>query len=274
MGLLKLDAGTAVITGAGSGLGEAFAKILAGRGMHVVVADISAERAAQVVEAIKAEGGSASAAGTDVTDYAQVEALAEQVYAEHGSVELLINNAGIEAVGRLWEESPQKWRQVHAVNLDGVFHGVRAFVPRMLTQGSPAIVANTASVGAVTTTLNQGAYVSTKHAVLALTETLHRELAAEGADIQVSVVMPNWVRTRIFSDANTDAPGEDQASSGFLDTMRASIEEKGMEPIDAARVLIEAIERGDFWAFTEERCNDLVTARGRHLIDLTDPIGT
>ncbi|NLT30637.1 MAG: SDR family NAD(P)-dependent oxidoreductase [Propionibacterium sp.] len=272
MGVLKLDAGTAVVTGGGSGVGEGFVQYLAGRGMHVVVADLSGERARAVADAVTADGGSASAVQVDVTDFASVDALAEQVYAEHGSVELLVNNAGIEAGARTWMLAPEKWQQVIAVNLHGVFHGVRAFVPRMLEQGSPAIVANMSSIGAVTTPPMQSAYVAAKHGVLALTETLQRELAAEQADIQVSILMPNRMRTRIFSDAQQAPEAADSESAKFLEMMRQSLDEAGLEPIDAARIMLEAVERGDFWVFTEERCHDLMRARGQHLIDESLPI--
>lgn len=272
MGKLEFNTGTAVVTGGGSGIGEGFARYLATRGMHAVVADIAADRAETVAHSIRDAGGSAEARHLDVTDFASVDGLAEAIYAERGSVELLINNAGIEAGGRLWTESPEKWRTVMGVNLNGVFYGVRAFVPRMLNQGSPAAVANMSSIGAVTTPIQQGTYVTSKHAVLALTEVLYRELTDEGADIQVAVLMPNFIRSRIFSDALQE-PGatDDPNSAEFLERMHQLIDE-GIDPVDAAGQMIDQMIRGEFWVTVGPRCDELIQARGEHLLNRTSPI--
>lgn len=272
MGKLDFNSGTAVVTGGGSGIGEGFVRHLAARGMHAVVVDISAERAELVAESIRSGGGSAESRQVDVTDFDAVDALAHAVFADRGSVELLINNAGIEAGGRLWTESPEKWRTVMDVNLNGVFYGVRAFVPRMLTQGGPAAIANMSSIGAVTTPIQQGTYVTSKHAVLALTEVLYRELTDEGADIQVAVLMPNTVRSRIFTDA-LEVPDatDDPNSAEFLARMQQLLDE-GLDPVDAAEQMVEQLVRGEFWVTVGPRCDELIQARGEHLLNQTSPI--
>lgn len=264
----RFGRGTAVVTGAGAGIGEGLVRHLATLGMWVVVADVDERRAAAVAGALRADGLRASAHTVDVSDPAALEELAETTYADHGSVELLVNNAGVELGGRVWETDVDRWRRLMSVNLDGVFHGVRAFLPRMLRQGSPATVANVASVGAVTTLPQQGAYVASKHAVLALTECLHQEVAETGAPVQVSAVLPTWVRTRIFEDALAAGPLGSPEAQRFLESMGTSVVERGMAPDEAAERILEGLARGDFWVFTDaERGEELRAARGRRLVD-------
>jgi NAD(P)-dependent dehydrogenase (short-subunit alcohol dehydrogenase family) len=128
---------TAVITGAGSGIGAALARHAAGLGMRLVLADVAEERLAEVAAEV---GGTAEilAVPTDVTNAAAVERLAARAYDELGPVRLLFNNAGIESTGPLWELTPQRWDLMMRVNVYGVFHGIHAFVPRMLADGGPA----------------------------------------------------------------------------------------------------------------------------------------
>lgn len=268
----RLTEGTAVITGGGSGIGEGLVRRLAERGMHVVVADVDADRAEAVAADVRASGGDATGRVVDVTDADAVERLAADVFEAYGDVRLLVNNAGIENSGRLWELDPQQWRRLMAVNLDGVFHGVRSFVPRMLSQAPGAIVANMASIGSMTTLPFQGAYIASKHATLGLTECLHQEVAEAGADLQVSVVLPSWVRTRIFEDAAsvTTATADDAAAR--LEAMRVSNEAVGMDPLTAADAIVAGLVRGDFWVFTdEERGQELMSRRGEHLLARTLP---
>ncbi|GAA1226340.1 SDR family NAD(P)-dependent oxidoreductase [Prauserella halophila] len=270
----RFGRGTAVVTGAGCGLGEALAEQLCGHGMAVVVADADAGRAGTVARRLRAHGGRAEARTVDVADPAAVEDLAVATYAEHGSVDLLLNNAGVELGGRVWEIDPVRWRRLMSVNIDGVFHGVRAFLPRMLTRGAPAIVANVASVGSVTTPPRQSAYVASKHAVLGFTECLHRELAEIGAPVQVSAVLPSWVRTRIFEDALAAGPAGAASSHEHLSGMSASMAAQGLAPADAAARILDGIARGDFWVFTDpQRGPELRSARGRLLLDGEPPAG-
>jgi NAD(P)-dependent dehydrogenase (short-subunit alcohol dehydrogenase family) len=229
----------AVITGAGGGLGAAFAEALASVGAAAVLADIDAAGIEAVAERIRGAGGQATTVVADVRDFDAVDALAATAFAEHGSVGLLINNAGVEHVGLLWETPPEAWRRVVGVNLDGVYHGVRAFVPRMLDAGEPAVVFNLASVAALTAGGQHAVYQVTKHGVLALSESLADGLASVDAPVQVSVALPGPVSTRIYADANEGEPGE------YVDSMRAMLD-AGMPADEAARLMLAQVAAGAF----------------------------
>lgn len=267
---MTLNHGTALVTGGGSGIGEGLVRRLAERGMTVLVADVDLGRAEAVAERVRADGGDALAHGVDVTDPAAMERLAAAVFERHGHLELLVNNAGIETGGRVWEIDPDRWRSLMAVNLDGVFHGIAAFVPRMIAQGASATVANVASVGGVTTMPFQGAYIASKHAVVGLSECLFHDLADAGSSVRVAVVLPGWVRTRIFADAGAHAPRGD--SGEHFEAMRVSNLERGLDPYDAAERIVDGLVRGDFWVFTDERGPELMRSRCEQLLERGLPV--
>jgi NAD(P)-dependent dehydrogenase (short-subunit alcohol dehydrogenase family) len=260
---------TAVITGAGSGIGAALARHAAGLGMRLVLADVAEERLAEVAAEV---GGSAEilAVRTDVTDAAAVDRLAGRAYDELGPVRLLFNNAGIESTGPLWALTPQRWDLMMRVNVYGVFHGISAFVPRMLADGGPASIVNTSSIGGLSTGPFQGAYIASKFAVQALTECLHMELRAQKAPIAVSVVTPGPVATQIFEDAVAleGAPGVD----GYRSTMRTMLRDQGMTPDQAASIIFEGVTAGRFWIFTHpEMMQQVVTRRADMILNQTVP---
>ncbi|MFI1462392.1 SDR family NAD(P)-dependent oxidoreductase [Nocardia carnea] len=268
----RFESGTAVVTGGGSGLGEGFARRLATLGMSVVVADIDLARAEKVAAAVVSAGGRAEARLVDVTDADEVDAMASNVFARYGSVELLVNNAGVEEGGLSWEMSPARWKKVTGVNFDGIFHCVRSFVPRMIESGVPACIANVSSVGAFNSMPAQAAYIATKHAVLAFTECLHQEIALVEAPIQVSAVVPNWIRSRIFVDAAHETLTGNPAADALFGSMKRSVAERGMEPLAAAEHIVEAIARGDFWVFSDdEACTRFAEARAHRLSTLSAP---
>jgi NAD(P)-dependent dehydrogenase (short-subunit alcohol dehydrogenase family) len=264
--------GTAVVTGGGSGLGQGLAAHLGALGMHVVVADIDGDRAAMVAEGVRRGGGNASAHALDVADPAAVEQLAAETFAAYGGVELLFNNAGIETAGLGWEIPTERWHRVLAVNVNGVIHGINAFVPRMLKAGRRAVVANTASVGGVSVVPFQAPYVVSKHAVVALTECLHQELAMVGAPIQVSAVLPYYVQTRIFLDAQTAAPSGNAMADAYFNYMQRHSEIAALDPRVAAERILEGVARGDFWVFSDDAAGErFMRARGAQLAGLQPP---
>lgn len=226
---------TAVVTGAGGGLGSGFSAVLEGIGAHVVRCDLDAD-------SLRA---SASATGEtaviDVRDFTAVDGLADRLFGDSHDVALLINNAGVESVGFPWEQSPDDWHRVVDVNLNGVYHGVRAFVPRMLAAGKRGVVLNIASIGAFTASGRNAAYQVTKHGVLALSEAVADGLAAIGATVQVSVALPGPVRTRIYADAHSAGDVKDH-----LIGLRSLLAHDGMPPEDAARTILERTAAGDF----------------------------
>lgn len=229
----RWSGGVAVITGAAGGLGTAFAEVLTGVGTRLVLSDVDETGLAAVAERL-----GAAAVVADVRRYEDVEALATAAYAE-GPVTLLINNAGVEHVGQVWEQSVEAWHRVVDVNLNGVFHGVRAFVPRMIEAGIPATVLNLGSVASLTSGGEHGVYQVTKHGVLALSEALSDGLSSVGAPVQVSVALPGPVATRIYADANDGAPGD------HVDAMRQMIA-GGMPPGEAVELILQQAAAGQF----------------------------
>lgn len=260
MRLEDLRGRTAVVTGAGSGIGEGAARYAASLGMNVVLADVAAERLDAVAADLRAGGAAVLAVPTDVRDADAVDALAEAAYAEFGEVTVLLNNAGLESLGFTWEVPADEWRRVIDVNLLGVFHGIRSFVPRMGADPRPSHIVNTCSVGGIAITPRMTAYAASKHGVQALTESVYLECAEAFPQIAVSVFSPGQVATRIFEDA----PVHEQtaADAGFW---RDQIRE-GMTADEAAKLLFDGIARDDFWILTHpESFERLASKRARVL---------
>jgi NAD(P)-dependent dehydrogenase (short-subunit alcohol dehydrogenase family) len=268
----RFRGGTAVVTGGGAGIGEGLVRYLCRIGMRVVIADIDTTRAAHLAEELTKEGADATPYTVDVTDAAAVEELARSTFDAHGSVELLINNAGLETAGLTWEVSVQRWQRLMAVNVDGVFFGLRAFVPKMIEAGKPAVIANLSSIGGISTMPMQAPYIVTKHAVLALTECLYQEILLTGAPIQVSAILPYSIRSQIFLDAQREAPVGNGAANQLFAAMQKDNEETSLDPVTAAEHMVGALARGDFWVFSDdERCRAVAARRARLLTDLTPP---
>jgi NAD(P)-dependent dehydrogenase (short-subunit alcohol dehydrogenase family) len=240
---------TAVITGAGSGIGAGMAWAASRLGMTVVLADVSEARMTRVASRIHRAGGRAVVVPTDVTSLPAVEHLADVAFGDVGGVRLVANNAGVGHVGLLWEEPAASWHRLIDVNLHGVYHGIRAFVPRLVAAGEPAHVLNTASVGGLSTGAYHGGYQVTKHAVLAISECLAADLATVDAPVHVSVALPGPVDTRIFTDANAHTAGS-AVVEGQLQAMRTMLAERGMTADEAGARLLAQVAEGRFWVTT------------------------
>ncbi|MCD2145663.1 SDR family NAD(P)-dependent oxidoreductase [Gordonia paraffinivorans] len=268
----RFSEGTAVVTGAAAGIGEGLVRHLGSLGMTVVVADIDAGRAESVAGDIEAAGGRAEAFGLDVSRSEDVEALAAAVFDRHGSVELLVNNAGIESAGLLWEIDEARWHRVMQVNVDGVFYCLKAFVPRMIDAGTPACIANLSSVGGLNCVAVQSPYIVSKHAVLAMTECLYQDLSLTDAPIQVSAVIPHSVRSEIFLAAQREAPSTNPTANAVFDAMQRDNVTKGMDPLVAAEHMIEQIAQGHFWIQSDDEiCSAAARRRGAQLAELRPP---
>jgi len=193
----------AVVTGAASGIGRALAGRCAREGMKVVLADIEERALVQASEELRAAGASVLAVTTDVSDPAELRSLAQCTLDRFGSVHLLFNNAGVTAPGSIWDSTDADWEWVIGVDLWGVVHGVRAFVPIMLEQGSEGHIVNTASGAGLVPRPDMASYSVAKYGIVALSECLHHQLRRLGARIKVSVLCPGAVNTRIMeSDRN------------------------------------------------------------------------
>jgi NAD(P)-dependent dehydrogenase (short-subunit alcohol dehydrogenase family) len=266
--------GCTVITGAASGIGAALAERVVADGSPVVIADLDGENLEATAAALRDRGGDVLAVPTDVTDADQVQRLADAAYDRHGAVRMLVNNAGIESVGHLWEMSPENWRRVQQVNADGVFHGIRAFVPRMGADPRPSHVVTVVSVAGITTAPRNGAYVASKHAALALVEGLYVECAERFPHLLVSAVMPAAVTTQIFEEALTEGAGAEAAAQEELDVMRRHLVEHGISATAAAEIILEGTARGDFWITTHpERFREIAGRRAAQLSELRPPVG-
>jgi NAD(P)-dependent dehydrogenase (short-subunit alcohol dehydrogenase family) len=191
----------AIITGGGSGIGEACADTFASAGAKVVIADYDDLNGQRVADAIKAGGGTAAFMKVDVSDPTQVEAMVQRTVETFGGLNIAVNNAGIGGAQAPTGEYPlDSWRQVMGINLDGVFYGLRYEIPAMLESGGGAIV-NMASILGSVGFANSPAYVSAKHGVLGLTKTAAIEYSAKG--IRVNSVGPGFIRTPLL-DSNLD----------------------------------------------------------------------
>lgn len=266
--------GVAVITGAGSGLGAGLARHAGGLGMTVVLADVDGTTAASVADELRAAGGSAVDVVCDVRDPDAVHELAERVYRDVGPVRLLVNNAGIEQFGYLWDTPVANWQRIIDINLSGVFHGVRAFLPKMMSTAEPAWVWNIASVGAVVAIPLQAPYIVSKHAVLALTECLYLEVEStgHGHHIHVQAVLPGPVSSNIFESAggiDADGGGDEAAAEAQRSAM-LDVKAAAMDPLEAAEMVFNQAAEGRFYLHTHpdavgaamaERANVLASQR-------------
>ena len=192
---------TAVVTGAASGIGLELAKVFAEQGMNVVLADIEQSKLTEAVDAVAALGVDAIGVLTDVGSGESVAALCQASVDRFGSVQVLCNNAGVYTGGHLWEQTEDDYEWVIRVNQWGVIHGLRNFVPQMISQGDECHIVNTSSMASMCAMPFAGAYHMTKHAVLALSECLFHELAMTAPQIDVSCLCPELVNTGIAASA-------------------------------------------------------------------------
>lgn len=251
-----LQGKVAVITGAASGIGWAVARRCAGEGMKLVLADIEQPRLEERAELLRAEGAAVHAVTCDVSDGAQVEALAAGAVSTYGAVHLVCNNAGVGGGGLLQDLTVKDWEWVLGVNLWGVIHGVRTFLPILLEQNDGHIV-NTASVAGLFAAPFMGPYSVSKFGVVALSETLYHELAMAGTEVGVSVLCPSWVATEIALSArnrpaamrNEAAPSE---AAGDPGAMLHEFIQQGMGADEVAGHVLAAVVGKRFYILTHD----------------------
>ena len=193
--MMRLEGRVAVVTGAASGIGLSIAAALAERGVRVMMSDVDGDAVAAAAASVGGCGGRVASIQLDVRDPQAVERAADQTTKRFGALHIAVNNAGILRRGLAWEISLEDWSEVLEVNLWGVIHGVRSFVPRILFSGDEGHVVNVASMAAVLPQERLGPYAVAKHGVLGLSDVLRHDLAAVGAPVGVSVVMPGRIRT-------------------------------------------------------------------------------
>jgi NAD(P)-dependent dehydrogenase (short-subunit alcohol dehydrogenase family) len=238
----------AVVTGGGSGIGRALALALAREGARIVVADVDEAAMEGVVRESRGLGVESLAVRTDVTDLAQVQALAERAWKAFGVVHLLCNNAGVAAWGGLEKATHRDWQWVLGVNLWGVIHGIEAFVPRMIAGGQRGHIVNTASMAGLIASQGLGVYNTSKYAVVGLSETLVKDLKPYG--IGVSVLCPMGVETRIReSERNRPAALRNERGA---ETPTVELIGRYLPPEAVAAMVLDAIRRGDLYVITHD----------------------
>lgn len=277
----RLQGRVAVITGAASGIGLALSRRCAREGMKLVLADIEPAPLAAACDELRAAGADALAERTDVADAASVAALADAAYRHFGAVHLLCNNAGVSAAALrtpAWETRLEDWHWTLGVNLMGVVHGIRAFVPRMLAGGDEGHVVNTASVAGLLTA--SGPYFASKHGVVSVSEGLYKDLRAAGAKLSASVLCPGVIRTAIL-DAERNRPAEAGAPTDWArlsDPARAWAQrfraelEAGWDPATVADAVADAVRADRFYIVpAQERFLGLLRLRLEDLAALRNP---
>jgi NAD(P)-dependent dehydrogenase (short-subunit alcohol dehydrogenase family) len=235
-----------VVTGAGHGVGEALAHALASRGARLVLADVDEAALKDTGEQLASSGVELLLQRCDVAQPDDVDALARAALSRFGAVHVLVNNAGVGVLGLVWNTSLDDWSRTFAVNVMGVVHGLRSFVPILLEQSDPSHVVNVCSLIGLNTAPVHGTYSASKHAVLAITETLRDELAMSGKPVGVSIVCPGPIRTNMIHTARGE-PGTPEA--GAIEMLKKLMAEQGMEASEVARHVVEGVEAGRFWIF-------------------------
>jgi NAD(P)-dependent dehydrogenase (short-subunit alcohol dehydrogenase family) len=237
----ELRGRVAVVTGAASGIGLAIAQAFLDEGMRVAMADVDDDRLHAEAERLRRNEAEVLAVRVDVRDPGSVDALGRSVIERFGTLHVAVNNAGVVGGGRSWEIPLDEWHRVIDVDLWGVIHGVRTFVPLILASGEEGHIVNVASMAAVLTLPNLAPYTVAKHGVLGVTDVLRAELAALGAPVAASVVMPGMVKTAMNPIGT-------------------------VQPATVAANVLDAIRRDRAYVFTDDHSTDEVAGRLRAVL--------
>ena len=270
----ELAGKVAVVTGAASGIGRALSDAFAAEGMHVAMADIEDDALEVAAKEVAASGTKVLAVRTDVSKGADVDALAARTVEEFGTFHVVCNNAGVGSGGTMWELTEADWAWVLGVNLWGVIHGIRAFVPRLVEQNEGHVV-NTGSIAGLTSAPMMGPYNASKHAVVTISETLQRELALNALAVRVSVLCPGFVQTRIAeSDRNRPdhlrkavEPEMHQVGRELLKQIVAS----GLPAAEVARQVVDAVKHERFYVLPHPEMKSIVRTRMDDILEERSP---
>ena len=266
----ELQAKTAVVTGAGSGIGRELALACAREAMSVVLADIDEAGMRETQAALAPFGVGVEAIRCDVSQPLEVEALAARAWERFGAVHLLFNNAGVAVAGPAWAATLEDWKWTLDINLMGVVHGVRSFVPRMLAQGGACHVVNTASVAGLVDIPGSAVYCVSKHGVVALSECLHHDLRVAGAAIGVSVLCPAFVNTGIGDSARhrpSELAATNPLAAPYEEAVRQALRSGRITAADVARATLDAVKAGRFYILTHAKTKPAIEARMRDILE-------
>ncbi|WP_329465900.1 SDR family NAD(P)-dependent oxidoreductase [Streptomyces sp. NBC_01431] len=285
---MELRAGqVAVVTGAASGIGLAMARRFAAEGLKVVLADVEEAALEKAAGELREEGARVLARITDVSERESVTALADAAYQTFGAVHVLCNNAGVGsgAEGRMWEHEVNDWKWAFAVNVWGVFHGIQAFVPRMIEGGEPGRIVNTSSGdGGIAPLPTASVYAVTKSAVVTMTESLYAHLKAEGVPIGASVLFPgpHMLRTGLWESHRNrperyakERPRRTPYRSlgQWESAMKAAGHEIEFTPVESvAAEVVDGIRADRFWMLpASEHSDRQIRARSQSMLDRANP---
>ena len=274
---------TAVLTGAGSGFGLEMARIGATRGMNLVLADVQQDALDKAVVELEAAGASVLPFKLDVSDAAQVDAMAQATLKRFGAPHLVFNNAGVGAGGLIWENTLKDWQWVLSVNVMGVVHGVRSFTPMMLdaAKKDPAWrghIVNTASMAGLVNPPNMGVYNVSKHAVVSLSETLFHDLSLVTEQIGASVLCPFFVATGIHQSGRNrpgslqDAQDAKTRSQQVGEAMSAKAVSSGnVSAADVAHKVFDAVAANQFYIYSHPKALKSVQIRMEDIVQARNP---
>jgi NAD(P)-dependent dehydrogenase (short-subunit alcohol dehydrogenase family) len=273
----ELTGKVAVVTGGASGIGRAMAERFAREGMKIVLADVEAQPLARTRDEMAAAGAEVLAVKTDVSRAEDVTELARRTFEAFGTAHVVCNNAGVAAGGgAAWRVSPADWEWTLGVNLWGVIHGVRAFVPRMVEQGEGHVI-NTASIAGLVAVPGLAPYCVSKSAVVALSESLHHDLTVNaGGKVKVSVLCPAWVKTKISESernrpqSSAGQPEDDARGQAVASAVRAAVA-SGIPPEVVASKVLDAIHNDRFWIITHSKTKRMIENRGRGILEDVNP---
>jgi len=272
---------TAVLTGAGSGFGLECARIGAARGMNLVLVDVQQDALDMAQAEMEAAGAPVLARKVDVSNAAQMEALAAEVQQRFGAPHFVFNNAGVGAGGLVWENSVADWEWVLGVDLWGVVHGVRLFTPMMLEAAAkdPSYrghIVNTASMAGLLTPPNMGIYNTAKAAVVSLTETLYQDLKLVTDQVGASLLCPYFVPTGITS-SQRNRPGELPSGAATRSQLIGqamtdkAVSSGKVTAVEVAQKVFDAISANRFYVFSHPKALGNVRARMENIVAIENP---
>jgi NAD(P)-dependent dehydrogenase (short-subunit alcohol dehydrogenase family) len=272
----EFEGKVAVITGAASGIGWGIAERLAAEGMKVVLSDIDQQGLDVAVQKLRQQERDVIGVLTNVADAASVDQLAAEALSAYGKVHLVCNNAGVAGGGAvpIWETTPKDWQWVFGVNFWGVLNGVRTFLPLLLDQGEEGHVVNTGSIAGLVN--GNGIYGVSKHAVVALSESMFSQLKLREAKVGVSVLCPGFVSTRIY-EADRNRPAElqnENAAPVDPEARRAMsrVVTEGTPPSEVAEKVFEGIREERLYIITHDNFDEAIRSRFENVLGRKNPV--
>lgn len=275
--MFEYEGNVAVVTGAASGIGKALALKFASLGCRLVLADVDEQRLSET--AAECGGTDVMTQRVDVSDAAAVQLLADEAYDRFGAVHLLCNNAGIVPSGRtrpIWEFPLEDWQWAMGVNLMGIVHGIRSFVPRMIDAGCSSHIVNTISVSGLISGASSPVYGASKHAAMRATEALYASLEERGLPIGVTALCPGVVHTDIFKSERTrptalvpqSGAAREEAST---EEWYATMQQHGLAPAEVADMVVDAINARQFYLVTTSSFDGAIRDRVEDILDRRNP---